>query len=184
MKKILIGLIAGIILTTGVFAELSVLINPYPILFNGQPAEVEAYNINGRTFLALGDVAKYFNATATLNETTKQIEINSIKNTVMSSPKQSVAKIEIDSATKKPIGAEFIEYKGYKEAVQYNGSIYFPGAKIYELGISSKKLLGYETRFSKNGKEVTLDTRTPDSIIFVDSSLYYNVSIFKDILEE
>lgn len=78
-KQFLIGFLVGAILFSSipVIAEgLTVLLNPFPIFFNGQQATVEAYNINGRTYLALGDVAKYFDATAVFNETNKRIDVN------------------------------------------------------------------------------------------------------------
>jgi len=78
LKSIVIGIIIGVMLTSsiGVFAEgLTVLLNPFPIMFNGVLVDAEAYNVNGRTCLALGDMMKLIGGTAKLNETTKIIEV-------------------------------------------------------------------------------------------------------------
>jgi hypothetical protein len=78
-KQFMIGFLVGAMLfsSIGVFAEgITVLLNPYPIFFNGQAVQVESYNINGRTHVSAGDMANLFDATATINEVTKTIEIN------------------------------------------------------------------------------------------------------------
>ncbi|HYE82191.1 MAG TPA: hypothetical protein VEG39_08495 [Clostridia bacterium] len=86
-KQFIAGFLTCLILLSAIFitgfAEgISVLLNPYPILLNGQPVEVEAYNVNGRTFLSLGDMVKLVGGTAKLNEVTKQIEISMLESEV------------------------------------------------------------------------------------------------------
>lgn len=83
MKKYISGLITGFIISlcmVGFAAELSVIPNPFPVLFDGVVTAVEGYNINGYTFLKLGDF-KAAGLTAKLNETDKQIEITSATST-------------------------------------------------------------------------------------------------------
>lgn len=60
MKKFILGLITGGILTAAVtcFAvEYAVTANPFPVKVNGQTVQVEGYNINDSTYFKLRDVA-------------------------------------------------------------------------------------------------------------------------------
>lgn len=79
MKKIVFGLILGIFLSSGIVygaVELKVVPNPFPVIINGDAAEVEAYNINGYTYLKLRDFEKA-GLIVKFNETYRQIEITS-----------------------------------------------------------------------------------------------------------
>lgn len=61
MKKFISGLIVGIMImvSMSVFADsLNVKTNPFPVLVNGVRQAVDAYNINGSTYIKLSDVAK------------------------------------------------------------------------------------------------------------------------------
>jgi hypothetical protein len=192
LKTLVIGIIIGVMLTSsiGVFAEgIAVLLNPYPILVNGQTADIEAYNINGRTFLALGDVAKYFNATATLNETTKQIEVNTISTSVEGVTSMSTtAAVEYNYTTKLPIGAEVTEYKGSKNAVAYNNNIYLPLESLSaDFGIKFKYIdvKANTTTFVKDNNIILADLKISGNH-FLNSSgkPFYNVNLFSEVLGE
>lgn len=80
-KQFMIGFLIGALLfsLSPVFAEgeLNIINNPFPILINGQVAEVEGYNINGYTFLKLADFGKT-GLVVKFNETEKRIEIESV----------------------------------------------------------------------------------------------------------
>ncbi|WP_372997400.1 stalk domain-containing protein [Lutispora sp.] len=82
VKQFIVGFITCAILLSAIFISgfaedsLTAFINQFPIFINGEKAEVEAYNINGRTYLALGDIAKYFDATVVFNDTDKRIDVN------------------------------------------------------------------------------------------------------------
>ena len=80
-KQFMIGFLVGALLfsLSPVFAEgeLNIINNPFPILINGQVAEVEGYNINGYTFLKLADFGKT-GLVVKFNETEKRIEIESV----------------------------------------------------------------------------------------------------------
>jgi hypothetical protein len=82
-KQFIAGFVTCVILLSAIFitgfAEgLTVLLNPYPVTINGVEIAVEAYNINGFTFLKLADVGKAIpNTTIKFNEIDKRIEINS-----------------------------------------------------------------------------------------------------------
>ena len=60
MKKIVIGLILGIFLSSGIVyaAEMVINPNPFPVLINVVETVVEGYNINGYTFLKLADLKR------------------------------------------------------------------------------------------------------------------------------
>jgi hypothetical protein len=82
-RQFIIGLLVGAMLFSeiGVYAEdiLNVLTNPFPVVINGQAVQIEAYNINGFTFLKLADVGKALDSTVYFNETEKRIEITANK---------------------------------------------------------------------------------------------------------
>ena len=86
MKKFIIGFIVGALMFSIIpvmaEGELSVVPNPFPVLIDGEVAEVEGYNINGYTFLKLADFGKA-GLTVKFNETDKQIEISSTKKAVI-----------------------------------------------------------------------------------------------------
>lgn len=79
MKKVVFGLILGLLLSTGIVCaaeELVIKPNTFPVYINGVKTEVEGYNINGFTFLKLADFSKA-GLTVKFNETDKQIEVTS-----------------------------------------------------------------------------------------------------------
>ena len=86
LKKFIIGFIVGALMFSIIpvmaEGELSVVPNPFPVLIDGEVAEVEGYNINGYTFLKLADFGKA-GLTVKFNETDKQIEISSTKKAVI-----------------------------------------------------------------------------------------------------
>lgn len=81
MRKYLIGFLCGLIMVFAfavLAAELNVTLNPFLIMVDGEQRDIEAYNINGFTYLKLADVAK---ATSNIidvkfNEVKERIEIN------------------------------------------------------------------------------------------------------------
>ena len=59
MKKFLSGLIVGLLVSVSLTAfavQLKVVPNPFPVFINGDKAQVDAYNINGSTYLKLSDL--------------------------------------------------------------------------------------------------------------------------------
>lgn len=84
MKKYIAGLLTGIIiatsLTTFAAVQLKVVPNPYPVLINNAKANVQAYNINGSTYLKLADL-KTAGIDAKYNKDKKQIEVKSLTST-------------------------------------------------------------------------------------------------------
>lgn len=81
MKKFVSGLLVGILITLSITAFASgfnIIPNPYPVVVDGQKAEVTGYNINDSTFLKLTDF-KLLGLDIKFNQTNKQIEINTNK---------------------------------------------------------------------------------------------------------
>lgn len=164
MKKLFIGFIAGVVLSMAVFAEgLAVLPNPFPILFNGTAADVEAYNINGRTYLALGDIAKCFNATAELNETTKQIEVTGSnivinKNTVIPGKMTTLDGIEILKIS----GVDCVDPMEVRDRYRIGGKKFFDiDIKPQSSGIMSFYLLDPAVSDAETDKRTTLIENVP-----------------------
>jgi hypothetical protein len=170
----------------GVFAEgLTVLLNPFPIIVNGINAEIEAYNINGRTFMALGDTAKCFNATAKLNETTKVIEVTTNESEV----KNMSTAIKYDSVTGLPIGAEYVENEKdgrmYK-TIQYNNKIFISESDMKDIyGIKYiRNLNSLNIVYGNDEQEVTVDFMQRENVLKVNTRGYINIALFNQIIGE
>ncbi len=72
-------ILGGIVFSSvGIFAatELSILPNPYPIVVNGEKADVEGYNIEGRTYLQLRDMTEVLDTTLNFKDNTIFIDSN------------------------------------------------------------------------------------------------------------
>lgn len=77
MKKTVFGIIIGMFLSTSIAyaaVELKVVSNPFPVYINGIQTEVDAYNINGYTYLKLADMSKA-GLEVKFNETQRRIEV-------------------------------------------------------------------------------------------------------------
>lgn len=191
MKRFIAGFITCLILLSAIFmtgfAEnaLNVFLNTFPIYINGQQIEVEAYNINGRTFVSIGDVAKYFGATVVNNETEKKIEIKASLPKTLTSTK---SKIEYDPITGLPIGAEYVEAEkdGIKyKLIKYNAEIYISIKDlntIYE--IENMFVDGFGICFYKDGIKLPIDSNDKSNHFFAGNHLYYRKSLFDNYLGE
>jgi hypothetical protein len=85
LQGFIIGFFTCAVLLSGIsFAvdELHVAPNPFPILIDGVVTPIEAYNINGFTFLKLGEIGKATNASVKFNEVDRQIEVQKNANEV------------------------------------------------------------------------------------------------------
>jgi hypothetical protein len=95
-KQTFVSFIIGAFLFSGmsVFAavELNVVPNPFPVLIDGVSASVDAYNINGFTYLKLADM-RQTGLKVMFNETDSRIEITS------QTTQQSVATPEPEQIT-------------------------------------------------------------------------------------
>jgi len=189
MKRFIAGFITCLILLSAIFmtgfAEnaLNVFLNTFPIYINGQKIEVEAYNINGRTFVSIGDVAKYFGATVVNNETEKKIEIKADIPKTLTNTK---SKIEYDPITGEIVGAEYIENEknGIKyTTILYNGEIYISSRDLKNVfGINQGAIdikNGLRT-FYKGDKHVTINLRSDD--YFDANGSYFKMVLFESLM--
>ena len=105
-KQTVISFILGAILfsSISVFAatQLNVVPNPFPIVVNNKTSNIEAYNIEGRTYLQLRDTAEVLNVELEFKDNTIYInnsEINNIQEiptpTVISTPVPTNIDIDI-----------------------------------------------------------------------------------------
>jgi hypothetical protein len=144
-KQFMIGFLVGAMLfsSIGVFAEgITVLLNPFTMLFNGQPAQIEAYNINGRTFLSLGDIANYMGATVKLNEATKEIEINTNTESIHTlnvTQNETYGINETASNDKLEITLLSIDYQDYPADESGRGYWYFSDSSV-NMGLIKYKI--------------------------------------------
>lgn len=81
-RQLIIGICIGALLfgiiptfAENLLSNLQIKNNPFPIFVNGNQEKVNAYNIDGYTYLKLADVGKLLNATVKFNETESKIEI-------------------------------------------------------------------------------------------------------------
>lgn len=172
MKKygqFVMGLILGAILFTGitVFAEeaLQIKANPFPIFVNGIKKDVEAYNINGFTFMKLADVGNVTGTSVKFNENLAQIEITVTGSVYQSSAPATPSTVKSNSAEQsnapknydsdlKPESKEEYMKNGYV-AIDYNGKTYMTLGSITKL-TADKITLQFEkgvlSALTKDGK--------------------------------
>jgi hypothetical protein len=175
MKKFIIGFIVGALMFSiiPVMAQegLTVVPNPFPVLIDGEIAEVEGYNINGYTFLKLADFGKA-GLTVKFNETDKQIEISSTKKAVIT-PEPIPDKGD-DVVSDKQV----YEENGYK-VIMDNEVEYYSWKSICD-NIEPK---GYNIGYDKTGDSMflikynTIKKSTADSTKILESIPY---KIFND----
>ena len=183
------------IFITGFAEGFTVLPNPYPITLNGAEISVEAYNINGFTFLKLADVGKAIpGTTIKFNEIDEAIEINSVEaslpETIDESEVMSMSTaIEYDSVTGLPVGAEYIENekdgKEYK-TIQYNNKIFISESDLKDIyGIKYiRNLNSLNIVYGKDGQEVTVDFMQRENVLKVNTRGYINIALFNQIIGE
>jgi hypothetical protein len=196
-KQFIAGFVTCAILLSAIFitgfAEgITVLPNPYPVTINGVEITVEAYNINGFTFLKLADVGKAIpNTTIKFNEIDKRIEINSAGSVNPTSEQttsteevsllSTATAIEYDTTTGLPVGAEIIEYKRWKNAVRYNDNIYLSNSTLAGAGIFVRADVKANTiTIERNGSTTKIDIPTTPENIFLNRAdrAYCNVNLF------
>lgn len=63
MKKFICGLLIGVIISSlvGAYAVNHIYDNPYPIYVNGEPKQIQGYNIDGYSYFKLRDIAQATN---------------------------------------------------------------------------------------------------------------------------
>ena len=182
------------IFITGFAEGFTVLPNPYPITLNGAEISVEAYNINGFTFLKLADVGKAIpGTTIKFNEIDEAIEINSVEaslpETIDESEVMSMSTaIEYDLVTGLPAGAEYVEYKGCNTAIEYNENVYLSLADLSsKFGIKSKSIdvKTNTTTFAKDNNIILADLRiSGNHFLSSTGKPFYNINLFAELIGE
>ena len=63
MKKFICGLLIGVIISSlvGAYAVNQIYDNPYSIYVNGEPKQIQGYNIDGYSYFKLRDIAQATN---------------------------------------------------------------------------------------------------------------------------
>ena len=179
MKKFMLGFLFGALLfaSVGVFAaEYVINPNPFPIVIDGVQQQVEAYNINGFTFLKLADVGKVFNKTVKFNESVPQIEISQTGSDIVMQPGPAVSIPEPNAEQKSEYSVTTYNNMG---AIEHNGNIYLAIGdtyKTYKCAMSYDKSQGI-LKLSKNGKIQNVDTNDINNAIIYSGRLYLNKTV-------
>jgi hypothetical protein len=200
-KQFIVGFVTCVILLSVIFVSgfaedaLTVVLNRFPIFINGQEEPVEAYNINGFTFLKLADVGKAIpGTTIKFNEIDERIEINiveaSLPETMDESEVMSMSTaIEYDSVTGLPVGAEYVENEkdGRKyKTIQYNNKIFISESDMKDIyGIKYiRNLNSLNIVYGKDEQEVTVDFMQRENVLKVNTRGYINIALFNQIIGE
>lgn len=130
MKKICIFIVLAFVLVVSpVYADDGLVVNPnpFPVLINGVVTEVEAFNINGYTYLKLADMSKA-GLEVKFNETLRRIEITSTSLIPpMNTPREEGEKNmqEPEVPLNKYGLPDFTNYTGKKPAIEREGRYYY-----------------------------------------------------------
>jgi len=185
-KQFIIGVLIGAMLfsSIGVCADevLKVIANPYPVFVNGQEIQVEAYNINGFTFLKLADVGKVLNSTVSFNETEKRIEITENKKE-RTDDDYLVESSSVEKTTKDGLDGIIYNDIFYASLFDLEEKYQMNKGTGYEIGFDGKN---YIVTNVKTNKSVSLYYMDHASIIRTkeDRLWYLNYEMLKGILTE
>jgi len=185
-KQFIIGVLIGAMLfsSIGVCADevLNVIANPYPVFVNGQEIQVEAYNINGFTFLKLADVGKVLNSTVSFNETEKRIEITENKKE-RTDDDYLVESSSVEKTTKDGLDGIIYNDIFYASLFDLEEKYQMNKGTGYEIGFDGKN---YIVTNVKTNKSVSLYYMDHASIIRTkeDRLWYLNYEMLKGILTE
>ncbi len=187
MKKFISGLIVGLLVSVSLTAfavQLKVVPNPFPVFINGSESKVDAYNINGSTYLKLADLK-----TAGLDVKFADSKIN-----VTSAPVSTVPDTDSDSDitgnNQNPVflyegDVKDTTYRGYK-AILYNGDTFINEVEFVK---KLKMTIKYSTKqdsfqFYINEVKIleTLNS-TPDYYIVYENRPYFNSKFLGKYLE-
>ena len=159
MKKTVFGLILGLLLgvTTTVYAA-SITNNAFPILVNGAVESVQAYNIDGYTYLKLADVGNCLDATVKFNESSKRIEITTSQSVSNEGTRVNDAIKKEEYIFKSDVldlsGMPFNDHKG--EVIQQNGEFYLTASAFTKNSIFEKPYTEMTFKINDNEIKVSL----------------------------
>jgi glycerophosphoryl diester phosphodiesterase len=184
MKKFFAGLITGLLISISVTAfaavQLKVVPNPFPVFINGDQAQVDAYNINGSTFLKLADLKQ-----TGLDVKFADSKINVLSTFAATDPTDYTVP-EIDNSNnyvnpKILFDGDNFTLTTYKDlkALKYNGKTYVSSFSLYKLKNIKTKIPG------KNGirqlylnNQLILETTDANPINYVsyNGDTYFNIN--------
>lgn len=197
MKKYLSGLITGIIISLSITvfaAEFNIIPNPYPILIEGTKTHIEAYNIDGSTYLKLKDLektglsVKFENSTILINST-----FSGISNLEADKPTEEEIAALPDGFTILPLrndekyealptDIKFVEFEDFNFPIEYNNEIYIDSEDltlfkyIYSARArSSKNIVGILTK----GERLEINI-SEGEYLNVYGHYYVKYSLFKE----
>lgn len=195
MKKFILGLITGLLLSTMTVSfaasKLTAYFNPdVKINIDGVPLKAEIVSVDEtqKNYAPVRDVAEALGATVTWNQETKSIDIISKESEVSVVSNTAVNQVQYDYKTKLPINAEFVTYKNIENAVKYNDIIYISSDDFRAIGNFSYALIDTEKIVfqNRNNKDifVTIDL-TNKSNYFYNSIgvMYIKASLIEEYLE-
>jgi hypothetical protein len=196
MKKFFSGLIVGLLVSVSLTAfavQLKVVPNPFPVFINGDKAQVDAYNINGSTYLKLADLktagldVKF--ADSKINVTSAYTEAEP---TEPSFPDYTIPEIDNtnnpNNVTRLEDGDSFdkITYNKYS-AIKYDNNVY---VSMWDLAVKYKmksKLSGQSNSFNLFDKDGNLILKTADAnkvnFIYYNGTAYLNINLILKYLE-
>ena len=110
-KQLIIGVVVGALLfgilptlAVDFITDLKIINNPFPIFVEQEEKEVEAYNIDGYTYLKLADVGKALDVIVKFNETESKIEITKKEDKDMSERSfPTISEEEVKEFLEKPL---------------------------------------------------------------------------------
>jgi hypothetical protein len=201
IRHIIIGIFIGALLSGGVaFAavELNVVPNPFPIFTNNEPANIEAYNINGYTYGKWADVVREVNKalgrealSLKFDEVKSEIHLNVTQDIISAeganTMSETTTQIQYDTTTGLPVGAIYIsKEKGdiKYQAMGYNDNIYITIKDLMDkFNYKSRNPLATtkELVFEKDGIEYRIQYNDIVNVVSCPNDVYINIKFFAEL---
>jgi hypothetical protein len=179
VKKFIAGFVACLLLTAGmtVFAaEYKIIPNPYPILVNGQAQNIEAYNIDGATYVKLSKVGMATGSLVEFNTEKQQIEIT----TPTSESAQNKAEEDIKMDTQNSVDtSEWITLRDF--ATIYGHKVTYGPSKAIIIKSQDAVLEISLVDVGRDGPERIQTEQGPVTVWLKDSYTYLKISDLQDI---
>ncbi len=204
-KSFVSGILIGITITASISAfavtQLNVKPNPYPVLIDGEVADVDGYNINASTYLKLGDLEQVgvgvkFENKQILLTSSNQTEENMTKGgeeqlTTTALPDLTVPEINDSNKYLNPIrlvdGDNFQLTKfGDYTAIIYNSNTYILSTEFSKKTKITEKFNGKNNTvklYKDNTVILETEDANPINFIFYSGYLYFNINFLGKNLE-
>lgn len=189
MKKFILGVIVGamlfsIIPISATIEEYICYKADYKVMINGEEyisEDLPVLNYKGNTYAPFRSILEKAGLEVAWNAELGQAEVSSPTSAQNNNVEEETMSIEYDSITGLPVGAEVIEYKRWKNAVNYNGNIYLSNVDLISEEIWVRP--DDETHkfiIERNGNKTYIDIPTSSENIFLNifGRPYCNVNLF------